>query len=92
VIKKEVEKILKYKDLTIDTQNMWNNKTKAIPILTGATGTIRDKKSFRKYLSNIPGKREIKELQKTAMLVTGHKLRFEKYAADTKVRNVQHEE
>jgi len=92
VIKKEVEKILKYKDLTIDKQNMWYIKTKAIPIITGATGTIWGKISFRKYLSNIPGKREIKELQKTAMLVTGHKVRFEQYAADTKVHNIQHEE
>jgi hypothetical protein len=35
-------------------------KTKAIPVITGATGTISE--SFRKYLSNIPGKHEIKEL------------------------------
>jgi len=29
-------------------------------------------KSFRKYMSNIPGKYEVKELQKTAMLGTAH--------------------
>jgi hypothetical protein len=90
VIKKEVGKILKYKDLIIDTQNVWNIKTIAIPIITGSTGTIWDKKSLRKYLSNIPGKRGFKELQKTAMLVTAHILRFEKYAAGAKVHNVQH--
>jgi len=28
VIKKEAEKILKYKDLTIEIQRMWNVKTK----------------------------------------------------------------
>jgi hypothetical protein len=33
-----------------------------IPIIIGATGTIS--KSPRQYLSNIPGKDEIKELQK----------------------------
>ena len=33
-----------------------------------ATGTIS--KSLRKYLSNKPGKHEMKELQKTAILVT----------------------
>ena len=38
VIKKEAEKILKYKDLTIQIQHMWNVKTKAIPVITGATG------------------------------------------------------
>jgi len=39
VIKKEAEKILKYKDLTIEIQLMWNVKTKVIPVIIGATGT-----------------------------------------------------
>ena len=52
VIKREAEKILNtYKDLTIEIQRMWNVKTKAIPVIIGATGTIS--KSFRKYVSNI---------------------------------------
>ena len=50
--------ILKYKDLKIKIQRMWNVKTKVIPVITGATGTIS--KSFRKYVSNIPGKHEVK--------------------------------
>ena len=54
VIKKEAEKFLKYKDLTIEIQRMWNVKTNVIPVIIGATGTIS--KSFRKYLSNVPGK------------------------------------
>ena len=33
---------------------MWNVKTKMIPVIIGVTGTIS--KSFRKYVSNIPGK------------------------------------
>jgi hypothetical protein len=64
VIKKEAEKILKYEDLTIEIQRMWNVKT---------TGTISN--SFRKYVSNIPGKHEVKELQQTAILGTAHTLR-----------------
>jgi len=52
---------------------MWNVKTKAIPIIIGATGTIS--KSFRKYVSNIKGKYDVKELQKTAILGTAHILR-----------------
>ena len=70
VIKKESEKILKYKDLTIEIQRMWNIKTKVIPVIIGATGTTS--KTFRKYMSNIPGKHEVKELQKTAILGTAH--------------------
>jgi hypothetical protein len=73
VIKKEAEKILKYKDLTIEIQRMWNVKTKVTPVITGATGTVS--KSFRKYLSSVPGKHDIKELQKTAVLATAYTLR-----------------
>jgi hypothetical protein len=51
VIKKEAEKILKYKDLTIEMQRVWNVKTRVIPVIIGATGTIY--KSFRKYVSDI---------------------------------------
>jgi hypothetical protein len=71
--KKEAEKILKYKDLIVEIQRMWNVKTKVVPVITGASGTIS--KSFRKYLSNIPGKQKIKELQKTSILGTAHILR-----------------
>jgi len=73
VIKKEAEKILKYKDLTIEIQRIWNVKTNVIPVIIGATGTIS--KSLRKYVSNIPGKHEVKELQETAILGTAHILR-----------------
>jgi hypothetical protein len=73
VIQKEAEKILKYKDLTIDIQRMWIVKTGVIPVIIGATGTIS--KSFRKYVSTIPGNHEVKELQKTAILGTAHILR-----------------
>jgi len=51
VIKKEAEKILKYKNPTIEIQFIWNVKTKVIPVIIGATGI--NAKSFIKYLSNI---------------------------------------
>jgi len=41
VIKKEAEKILKGKDLTIEIQRTWNVKTKVIAVIVGATGTIK---------------------------------------------------
>jgi len=73
VVRKEAEKILKYKNLTIEIQLMWNVKTKVIPVIIGATRTIS--KSYRKYVSNIPGNNEVKEVQKTAILGTAHILR-----------------
>jgi hypothetical protein len=60
MIKKEAEKILKYKDLTIEIQRLWNVKTSVIPVIIGVTGTIS--KSFRKYVSNIPGDHDVREL------------------------------
>jgi hypothetical protein len=60
VIKRDDVKILKYKDLKIEIQHMWNVKTKVIPVILGATRTI-----------SIPEKDKIKELQKkTAILGT----------------------
>jgi hypothetical protein len=41
-----------------------------IPVIIEATGTIS--KSFRKYMSTIPGNHDVKELQKTAILGTAH--------------------
>jgi hypothetical protein len=73
VIMKEAEKILKYKDLTTEIHRMWNVETKVILVIIGATGTIS--KSFRKYMSNIPGNHEVTELQKTVILGTAHILR-----------------
>jgi len=51
----------------VDDDDYNNNNNK------GASGTIS--KSFRKYVSNIPGKHEVKELQKTVILGTAHVLR-----------------
>ena len=69
VIKIDAEEILKYKDLITEIRSTWN----VIPAIIGATGTISE--SLRQYLSNTPGKHEIKGLQKTAILCTAHKLR-----------------
>ena len=68
VIKKEAEKILKHKELVIEIQRLWNVRAKVISVKIGAIGTIS--KSLRQYLSNIPGKHEIKEIQKRAILGT----------------------
>jgi len=62
---------------------MWNLKAKVIPVILGATGTIS--KSLRQYLSNVPGKHEIKELQKNSHIV--HCTQTAENA-DVKVQNI----
>jgi len=41
---------------------MWNVKTNMIPVIAGANGTTS--MSFRKYVSNIPGKHDVKNSRK----------------------------
>jgi len=48
-------------------------KNKGDTVTIRTSGTIS--KSFRKYVSNIPGKYDVKELQKTAILGTALILR-----------------
>jgi hypothetical protein len=64
---------LKYKDLKTEIWRMWNVKIRVIPVIIGATVNIS--KSFRKYVSTIPGNHEFKEREKTAILGTAHILR-----------------
>jgi len=64
---------------------MWNVKTKVIPVIIGANGTIS--KALIHYLSNIPGKHEIKGLQKNSH--TGH-ITHTVESADVEVQNVCH--
>jgi hypothetical protein len=65
VIKKDIETILKYKDLIVEIQRIWNVKAKTVPVIIGATGTISI--SLGQYLSNIPGKHKIKDIQTAAI-------------------------
>ena len=68
VLKKEAGKFLNYKELTIEIQSMCTVKTKVIPVILAETEAIP--KAFRKYLNNLhlPGRHDIKELQKRSML------------------------
>jgi hypothetical protein len=62
VIQKESENKLKYKNLSIEIQRIWNMKYFVIPIIIGATGIVT--KGLKKYLETIPGKHSIDSLQK----------------------------
>jgi hypothetical protein len=73
VVRKEAEKKLKYKRLSLEIHRMWNLKSTIIPLIVGATGIVT--KSLRKNLKAITGKHWIDSLQKTAILGTSHKIR-----------------
>jgi len=84
VLKKEAEKILKYKDLVLEIQRTWNVKAKVIPVIIGETGTIS--RPLRQYLRSILGKNKIKELRKSHI---GH-CTYTTECTDVKIQNMFH--
>jgi hypothetical protein len=72
VIKKEAMKILKYKDLIIEIQCLWNVK---VSDTSSNRSNWNHFKITQTNLSNISGKHKIKEVHKVAILGTAHLLR-----------------
>jgi hypothetical protein len=70
VIQKESENKLKYNNLSIEIQRMWNVKYFIIPVIIGATGIVT--KGLKRYLETIPGKHSIDYLQKKKKLYYRH--------------------
>ncbi|KAI5731368.1 hypothetical protein M8J77_008920 [Diaphorina citri] len=71
VNKKENEKKLKYTDLAIEIQRMWNMKScKVVPVVIGAIS-----KALKSDLDSIPGSFNIHEIQTCALLGTTYILR-----------------
>ncbi|KAL1447392.1 hypothetical protein WDU94_012405 [Cyamophila willieti] len=74
VDKKENEKKLKYTDLAIEIQRMWNMKScKIVPVVIGALGAIS--KSAKSNLELIPGYFNLHEIQTCTVLGTAHIMR-----------------
>jgi hypothetical protein len=73
VIKKEAEKILKYKALIIEIQRMWNVKTKVTA--SNNRGNWNHFKILQKILEQRTGKAQYQGTTKTAVLGTAYTLR-----------------
>ena len=58
---KESEKLRKYKDLEIEVSRMWKARTKIVPAIIGALGTI--KKGLDQNLLLLPGHQSATELR-----------------------------
>ena len=68
--KKTTEKMSKYVDFQIECQRMWDKKVEVILIITCATRIVD--KSIQSCLLKIPGKHNIYNLQRSAILGTAH--------------------
>lgn len=73
ITEKEAEKRLKYKDLLIEIQRMWDLKAKIIPIIIGATGLIS--KATCEIIKLVPGDHNLLQMQKAVVLNTAHIVR-----------------
>jgi cobalamin biosynthesis protein CbiG len=62
MFQKESENKLKYKNVGMKIQRMWNMKCFVIPVIIGATGIVT--RGLRKYLETISGNHSIDSVQK----------------------------
>jgi len=67
---KETEKLSKYKDLEIEVSRMWKVRTKTVPIINGASDTI--KKGLDQKLQLLLSHPLATELQKITLMCTAH--------------------
>ena len=71
VVRKEAEKITKYRDLDIELQKCWNLKTgRTIPVIIGALGSVC--MGISKYLWEISPNIQFDVIQRTALLGSAH--------------------
>ena len=74
IVKKEAEKITKYRDLEIEIQKCWNlKKVRTVPVVMGALGSVT--KGITGYLESISENINFDIIQRTALIGTAHILR-----------------
>ena len=66
----QTEKLSKYKDLEMEISRIRKVKTKILPVIIGALGTI--KKGLDKNLQLLPGHPSAAGLQKITLMSTAH--------------------
>lgn len=70
---KEEEKIEKYQDLAREISRLWNVRTKVVPVIVGALGTITEK--LVPYLASLGVSLSFETIQKAGLLGSAHILR-----------------
>ena len=73
VVKKEDEKIEKYRDLAIEIGRIWKKRANTVPIVIRTLGTIS--KNHLMYLAELECNISFETIQKTALLGTARILR-----------------
>ena len=69
---KENEKRSKYKDLDIEVSRVWKVRTKIVPVVIEALGTIEG--GLDQNLQLFPGHASATELQKVTLISTAHRI------------------
>ena len=74
IVNKEWEKLLKYVDLWLELQKIWNLRSiKVIPIVIGVLSSFTP--HLLEYLEELPGVHKIGPLLKAALLGSAHLIR-----------------
>ena len=71
IVRKEAEKITKYRDLEIKLQKCWNlKKIRMIPVVIGALGSVTQ--GIEGYIKEISENISFDTIQRTTLLNTAH--------------------
>ena len=73
ILQKETEKCEKYQDLTREIQRIWKSRTKVVPVVVGALGSVS--KKLAGHLEQLGIKNGTRTMQKSALLGSAHILR-----------------
>ena len=73
VLQKETEKYEKYQDLAREIKRIWKSRTKVVPVVVDALGSVSKKLAGR--LEQLGIKDQTRTMQKSALLGSEHILR-----------------